>query len=237
MGPLPVDRFEFIRMVNEKRLRDEKAGVKAPVEEGFYPEHIGFQPYIVMEIYGRLKAAMREYRHELRDKKPTAPTEAAIIFYAGWIGHYVGDGSQPLHTTIYYNGWTGENPKGYTTSKKIHGDFEGVFVQANFAQLKFDELVQPATKLNDVFGDYQRYLRESNALVVPLYELEKTGAFNGKGTPEGIEFVRKRLAAGAQMLANVWYTAWVESAVEPPPWRDETAPAAATPTTATPRKP
>ena len=41
--------------------------------------------------------------------------EQAILFYAGWLGHYVGDGSQPLHTTIQYNGWVGPNPHGYTT--------------------------------------------------------------------------------------------------------------------------
>ncbi len=44
--------------------------------------------------------------------------EAAIIFYAGWLGHYVGDGSQPLHVTVNYNGWTGPNPHGYTTDIK-----------------------------------------------------------------------------------------------------------------------
>jgi len=235
MGPLPADRFEFIKMIEARRLQYEKANVKPLGGEELTPENVGFQPYIVMEVYGRLKAAMREYRHELRDKKPTAPTEAAVIFYAGWLGHYVADGSQPLHTTVNHNGWKlPENPHGFTTSDKLHGQFEGVFVKDNLPQLKFDDLVQPATKLNDVFADYQKYLSDSNALVVPLYELEKTGAFRDKGTPEGIDFVKKRLAAGAQMLTNIWYTAWVESAVEPPPHATEEKPA--TPTTISPPK-
>jgi len=60
-----------------------------------------------MEVYGRLKAAFREYRKLKADHQPTAPVEQAIIFYAGWLGHYVADGAQPLHTTIKYNGWWG----------------------------------------------------------------------------------------------------------------------------------
>src|ERR1022692_3331273 len=47
-------------------------------------------------------------------KKNTKPSEAEIVFLAGWLGHYVGDGSQPLHTSIQYNGWVGPNPHGYS---------------------------------------------------------------------------------------------------------------------------
>ena len=53
-----------------------------------------------------------------------------MCFSAGWLGHYVADGSQPLHTTIQYNGWTGPNPNGYTTEHKIHSQFESAFVIA-----------------------------------------------------------------------------------------------------------
>jgi hypothetical protein len=65
-------------------------------------------------------------------------------------------------------------------------------------------------------------VKASLLLVEPLYQLEKKGAFAAnekKGTPEGREFTKQRLAAGAQMLANMWLTAWEESAVDPPdPW-------------------
>lgn len=229
LGPLPEDRFQFYRLLNEKRLKDQAAGIKPPGGEELYPEVVGTQPYIMMEVYGRLKAAFREYRHALRDQKPTAPIEATIIQYAGWLGHYVGDAAQPLHTTIHYNGWVGANPHAFTTDKQTHGNFEGVFVQNNIDRLQFDGLVHAPARLDHPFADYQKFLRDSNALVVPLYELEKAGGFRDKGTPEGVEFVRQRLAAGAQMLANVWYTAWLESAVEPPPRPPQTPPPPAKP--------
>ena len=86
-----------------------------------------------MEVYGRLKAAFREYRQRVAKHQPTQAVEHAIIFYAGWLGHYVADGWQPLHTTIRYNGWVGPNPNGYTTEHHSHSQFESDCVAANIS--------------------------------------------------------------------------------------------------------
>ena len=50
-----------------------------------------------------------------------------------------------------------------------------------------------------------------------LGTLEKAGELKGSGTPESRDFLRHRLAAGTQMLLNLWYTAWEESATPLPP--------------------
>ena len=70
--------------------------------------------------------------------------------------------------------------------------------------------------LENPFRDYIAYLESSNKIVEPLYKMEKTGAFNNGGTEEGKRFIRGRLAAGAQMLANMYYSAWIESEKMPP---------------------
>ena len=134
------------------------------------------------------------------------------MFYAAWLGHYVADGSQPLHTTIHYNGWVGPNPKGYTTQHVIHAQFESAYVVQNITARDFANFVRPPNRIADPFGTYVKYLRDSNRLVENVYALEKVGGFNGKGSPEAFEFTTHRLAAGAQMLLNLWYTAWLESA-------------------------
>jgi hypothetical protein len=54
--------------------------------------------------------------------------------------------------------------------------------------------------------------------VEEVYKLEKACGFEGKASPEAREFLRQQLGRGAQMLLNLWYTAWIESAVEPPPY-------------------
>ena len=96
---------------------------------------------------------------------------------------------------------------------------EGVFVAANQKQLQFADLVSATPQqLSDPFQDYLAYLRDSNQLVERVYQLEKAGGFEGEGTPEARDFIRHRLAAGAQMLRNLWYTAWLQSAQDPPPY-------------------
>jgi hypothetical protein len=207
LNPLPATRYEFYRKLYEKRAAATDHG------DDYLPEHVGLQPYITLEVFGRLKAAFREYRR-LRDlHQPTAPVEHAIVFYAGWLGHYVADGSQPLHTTIQYNGWVGPNPNGYTTEHKIHALFETTYVAQNIAAKDFSELVRAPQRLTDPFQQYVAYLRESNRQVETVYALEKKGGFSGKGTAEALTFTTQRLAVGSQMLLNLWYTAWLDSAI------------------------
>jgi hypothetical protein len=211
LDPLPRGRYEFYRKLYEKRA----ATTDHP--DDYLPEHVGLQPYITMEVYGRLKAAFREYRKLKADHQPTAAVEQAIVFYAGWLGHYVADGSQPLHTTIKYNGWVGPNPNGYTTQHEIHAQFETAYVGANISAKDFSGFVHGPEKLDDPFARYLDYLRQSNGLVEKVYEIEKAGGFREKGSPEAFEFTTHRLAAGSQMLLDLWYTAWMESAEPLPP--------------------
>ena len=227
LDPLPPGRYEFYRKLYEKRA----ATTDHP--DDYLPERVGLQPYITMEVYSRLKAAFREYRQLLAAHQPTKPVQQAIIFYAGWLGHYVADGAQPLHTTIQYNGWVGPNPNRYTTEHHIHSLFESTYTGANITARDFAGLVKAPERLNDPFAGYVAYLRTSNSLVEDVYSLEKAGGFTGKGSPTAFEFTTHRLAAGSQMLLDLWYTAWLESAA---PALPEHSPAANPAKTATPSK-
>jgi hypothetical protein len=198
LGPLPHRRFDF------------EAAVFA---SGQRPEKIGLQPWQATEVWERLKAALREYRNLSAAHQDTHGTEQVAIFFAGWLGHYVGDAAQPLHTTIQYNGWIGPNPNGYTTAHTIHWQFEGVFVAANLHAADVQPRMTPAHVLEgDVFDDYVAYLRQSSKYVEKVYQLEKVGGFTGQGTQESRDFAADRLAAGASMLRDMIYSAWLQSA-------------------------
>ena len=180
---------------------------------GQRPEKIGLQPWEATEIWERLKAALREYRTMSAAHEDTRGVEAAALFYAGWLGHYVGDASQPLHTTDKYNGWVGPNPNGYTTEHKIHWQFEGPFVGANINSHEVAEKMSSTKAIDgDMFDAYVAYLRHTATYVEKVYQLEKAGGFVGKGSPESREFTAERLGAGASMLRDMIYTAWLESA-------------------------
>ena len=217
LGQLPRNRYDYVRAL----VPLQAAHPDLPLTV----ERVGTQPYQTVEMYERLKSAMRDYRALLANKRDTKPLEAEILFLAGILGHYVGDGSMPLHTSIYPNGWSGPNPNGYTTEHHIHALFESVFVGANVNIGDVAPLVKTEEPklLGDVFDDYVAYLHHSNALVEKTYQLEKAGAFTDAGTSEAKAFAEERLAAGATELRNIIYTAWIRSA-DPTPGRETSVP-------------
>ncbi len=212
---LPRRRYDFIAALYAAGLTHPNLAAE------LRPEKVGLQPYVTTEVYQRLKAAMRDYRALLAQSKDTKPVEQAIIFYMGWLGHYVGDGSQPLHVTVNYDGWVGkENPNGYTTQHGIHSKFESTFVAANIKPANVAPLMTAPRETGDVFDDYVAYLRSTSRLIERTYQLEKLGGFDGAGTLDSKQFTAERLAAGASELRDLYYTAWIESAKPVPEWHE-----------------
>ena len=215
IGPLPRQRYQYIAAIYAYGLTHPKLASE------MQPDRVGFQPYITEEVWERLKSAMRDYRQLSAAHQDTKPVEAAILFYAGWLGHYVADGSQPLHTTVQYNGWTGPNPNGYTTDHTIHARFETEFVNAAINASDVQPLMTPLAPINDEWADYLAYLRHTNSFVEKVYQLDKDHGFEGTGTSESRQFTAERLAAGASMLRDMIVAAWVHSADPVPEWHDE----------------
>lgn len=214
IGTLPRNRYEYIADLYAAGLTHPKLASE------LQPDRVGFQPYITEEVWERLKSAMRDYRELSAHHQDTKPVEAAILFYAGWLGHYVGDGSQPLHVTVNFNGWTGANPNGYTTDHTIHSRFESAFVSANLRASDVQPLMAAPHPVGDEWTDYLTYLRHTATLVEPLYQLDKDNGFVGAGTAESRRFTEERLAAGASMLRDMIEAAWVKSAEPVPEWHE-----------------
>ena len=204
---LPRKRYDFIRAL----ARAQSSHPELPLT----PDKVGMQPWQVEEVWERLKSDMRDYRRLAAANGDLAPVETIILFEAGWLGHYVADGSQPLHATINYNGWAEKsNPNGYTTEHGIHSQFETVYVTANIKPAEVAPLVA-ATKprvIDDEWTQYLDYMHRSHTLVEQTYQLEKAGGFRDAGTPAARSFTDERLAAGAIELRNLIYSAWVHSA-------------------------
>lgn len=219
LGPVPAGRYDFYTMLYAKRASTPAANHP----DDYLPERVGLQPYITMEVLERLEIAFRNYREMKEKKQKTDVIEANIIFYMGWLGHYVADGSQPLHTTVNYDGWVEANPNGYTTRHGIHSQFESSFVDRTTKTASFEGLVDAPQRVGNAFPDYMKYLEASHALVPQLYELEKAKGFEGTGSPEAVQFLDQRLAAGAQMLVDLWYTAWLKSGEPLPQYPPRTA--------------
>jgi hypothetical protein len=172
---------------------------------------MGMLPFKMLEMSQLLREDFRLWRTANDTTRPWI--EARIIDDAGILGHYVADGSNPAHTTIQFNGWTGPNPNGYATDRQFHARFESGFVGA---QIKTADVVSHVDTVPRVFPDLRAaiiaYLTASNAEVEHLYQLDKAHPFDANTTaPEDKAFAVDRLAAGARMLRDVWWTAWVTS--------------------------
>jgi hypothetical protein len=166
----------------------------------------------MLEAYQKVQVLFRLWR----DPKHAAEREQIeqnIVYYAGVLGHYVGDGSQPLHATIHFNGWSTSSNPDLFTREPLHGRFESEYVKAKIKLEDFTGLVSTARPLKDAFADIVSYLIETSKLTPEVYRMEKTARWDATNTrPDSKQFVAARLAAGSQMLANLWYTAWLNSA-------------------------
>jgi hypothetical protein len=130
------------------------------------------------------------------------------------MGHYIGDGSQPLHDTIHHDGWQGPDPKEYTRDPKIHGRFESQYVDA--VSLTETDILsrigKPGHLTGDIFDLILAHLDEAGSHVEAIYKLDQRNAFADVHDEEAREMVYSRTAAGAQMLRDLVYRAWLESA-------------------------
>jgi hypothetical protein len=120
-----------------------------------------------------------------------ARRERLIVVNLGLWAHYVGDASQPHHTTIHYNGWSGPNPKRYTTARNIHSQFEGAYVRANLNAAAVRSRMLPPRAAGPIWPEVTAYLKRTHTQVEPLYALEKAGGF-----AEGIRAGRRSRRSG-----------------------------------------
>jgi len=183
---------------------------------------VGFLPWTITEQYAKLKSAFSYLKALEAEGTPEEVGNAHqnIIYLMGVMGHFVGDGAQPLHTTKHFNGWVGDNPRGYTTNKTFHAWIDGGYVQRS--GLKREDLfskVRPARLVSsvesqgihtNVFPVVMTYLLDQFKLVGPLYELEKEGKLSSTGevSRSGHDFIAAQMVKGGQMLGDLWLTAW-----------------------------
>jgi hypothetical protein len=62
----------------------------------------------------------------------------------------------------------------------------------------------------NVFAEALTFIEDQNKSVERIYIMDRDGALSPRTerTKEGKEFIAKQMAAGAQFLADLWYSAW-----------------------------
>jgi hypothetical protein len=208
--------------------RDAHAARFPRIDPSKDAEHLrewpGFLPWTITESFARLQSAfsyLRAFEENGGTPAEIANARANVICFMGVLGHYVGDGSQPLHLTVHHNGWVGANPHGYTTDPRFHAWIDGGFIaRAGVTHARLVPLARPARLLatnpqpgerDAMFSEVMRYLEAQHQRVEPLYQIEKAGGLKADGSPgsfDGLKFIDEQLLRGGEMLGSLWLTAW-----------------------------
>lgn len=209
LGELPVTRPEYEKQMQAVGLDSWKGG---------------YLPYSIVDQAQQLAKDFAHWRAETyaiprqKDrakrawlKADRARREAQILGTIGYLSHFVGDGAQPLHTSMHYNGWGPyPNPGGYTQDK-VHGPFEGELVVATMTTAKVMEAMRPPSACErPIEVCVQAYIAETNRLVIPFYEMAKAGGL-AAGDPRAPAFAAERLGAGASELRDLLAWSWAAS--------------------------
>jgi len=184
----------------------------------------GFLPWTIAEYYSKVKSAyscLREFE-AAGTAEERRNAQENIIAFMGIMGHFVGDATQPLHTTRHYNGWVGPNPRGYTTSRGFHAWIDGGFLRvagvdtnALRARLRTARTPWPESPLpnTNCFPEALAYVLAQSRFVEPLYQMELQGHFktNQPMSEVGRDFLGDQILKAAQMLGDLWLAAWQEA--------------------------
>ncbi|SNS15842.1 hypothetical protein SAMN06295912_10237 [Sphingomonas laterariae] len=215
--PIPRSRHEFVLALYKhyETIKDSDPATAARTNVRW----TGTLPYAAIEAYDRLVVCMRQVRKAAAEGGDASIPEQHCAFQVIRLGHYIGDGAQPLHDTIHADGWLSDNPKGYTRERSIHGRFEGKFVDG--MKLTTADIAPrigaPGRRTGDMFDAVLAFLDEAGGKMESVYALEKRDGFTNFADKDVRALVYERATAGATMLRDMLCRAWAESASPPAP--------------------
>jgi hypothetical protein len=225
---LPVFRYDFVaQLAIFRHTHPEKFPANGwPRNEDHTRQLVGLLPWAIAENYSKLKSSfsyLKAYEQYGGTSEDIANAQRNILYVMGVMGHYVGDASQPFHTTIHHHGWVGSNPENYSTNSRIHSWIDGGFFSksaADAGKLKAQlRAAQPvaingrSARPEEMFQAAMLFILDQNKLVEPLYRLDKEGKLSGAAdrSQDGKDFLEKQLVKSGQFLADLWYSAWEQA--------------------------
>ncbi|HXT12338.1 MAG TPA: hypothetical protein VN873_12310 [Candidatus Angelobacter sp.] len=230
---LPPFRYDFMaQMARARAAHPDRFPPIDPAQDTDHTRELsGFLPWTMAEYYAKLKSEFSYLKaFEAAGGTPAeiANAQENIIYTMGVMGHFYGDASQPLHTTMHFNGWFGSNPNHYTTNRTFHALIDGGYIlktdiEGDLGAMK--KKMRPAelviwkgqtAQTEQIFPVVMSFIVEQNKLVEPLYQMEKDHKFTGEGEIglQGKPFIEGQLLKAARLLGDIWYSAWKNAPVD-----------------------
>jgi len=165
-------------------------------------ERWGTLPWTIDEHASRLGRQLSGGNSDSRDC-------AALLKLAGYLSHYVGDSTQPLHATSHFDGFAGD--------RGVHHRIEDA---TDHEVDRLETLARPTPevrKIDSVWGAVIAELRHSHALVMPLIEGDRAARAQRYGGFSAYErelmrregpMIAGQISRAAALLASVWLYDW-----------------------------
>ncbi len=176
----------------------------------------GFVPYHIITMKNRLTNAFRSGNRD------------SILFYAADLGHYIGDANVPLHTSLNYDGqltgqkglhslWESTIPEIEIEQYKLYSGKKAKYI-ANPEQAVWDCIRRAHMLLPDVFGKEtaaSKDFTDSTKFRTQVRRGREVKSFTSGFAKAYSRLLGKtindQLLHSAQMIADFWYTAWVDA--------------------------
>jgi len=176
----------------------------------------GYVPYHIIYMQEKLTQAFK-----MKNKD-------SILFYAADLGHYIGDAHVPLHTTVNYDGqltnqkglhslWESMIPEIEIGNYNLYSPHKATYLKDpstaiwKAVRLGFNmvpEMLAKEKEVSKTFTDEKKYrvqIRRGVETKSYTSEFAKSYAASLKTS------INDRLLQSADMIADFWYTAWVNA--------------------------
>jgi hypothetical protein len=163
---------------------------------------MGLLPWATLETFENLK---KSFAQKNRDK---------VLIYASDLGHYVGDGHQPFHTMLNYDGQLSDQ-------KGIHGRYESEMVNKYIDQISNSIMPREITYVEGPLDFIFDYLSASNFCSPIILEADKIAhkqtVSHGSSDYYKLMWFRtkqitiEQISNATGVLASLIYTAWIDA--------------------------
>jgi hypothetical protein len=223
---MTIDGTPLAALPDDRRAYDRALAAAVPPSDEFSQ---GYLPYSIADGWEHVVRDLAYWRVDVVGERRAATADERAFFHfdrtvreavtlrdIGYWGHFVGDGSQPLHVSVHFNGWNSgrtnyPNPNGFSNSTTIHSRFETTLVR----EVATEDLVVArvpgvGTSSAPILTQVGGYLAKTESFVPAVYRLEAAGGIDGQ-SPDAKNLVLDRLAGGAAEMRDLIVEAWSAS--------------------------
>ena len=195
-----IDIDFYKEFINGKMVEDKKE-LTAVYGDSMVTRQ-GLLPWATLDTYNKL---IQAFKDKNKDK---------VLLYTSDLGHYVGDGHQPMHTMLNYNGQL-------TNQKGVHARYEIKMVDKYIKDIEASITKANVKKVDAPFQFIFDYIADANSVQSVLLDADIT-ATKMAGSTDNDEYLRLmwfktkyvteiQFQTAVSDCASLIYTAWLEA--------------------------